>query len=927
MIINEKDVVSFGIQKVVLNVFDRPLDNVDLLKEVFSGYLNQRVFVNWIAVFDGYDKKPKKVPFNPFFMKNASVDKPKTWVRLDDAIDDGLINYKSINGIGIVLNDTDLTVIDVDQITDSTGNVITENITDLPIIKELVKKFNSYAEVSPSGKGIHIFIKGKIKPTEDEETTKNGVFKYDGYTAKYEFFDGVVFSKGRFVTVTGNIIGDVKTINAVDLDELKQFAINGGNIKKIEPKHKKEYQSVCVETATKEDSQVLELIQTNKRFNPEYIYFTDTAGSKLIVKLTDTGYEVLPDETNTDGFIEHPSPSEYDAALMGTIAFLTKDQAQMGRIFRSSKYYKCFRLKRNFFKCRRTQYWEGTIKKAINWANENPQFNPFRFEELKDLYSRSHDGRLTDRDFLKYLIDKGVLDRVRLLHAGRSNNDSQFINYDSDIGAWDLLHRSDTAFTDILYAETDRLIALIEEKRAKEYAELQKKIAAVEAKGEEWTGARELPNDLVYYYLIKLNNAKGITSLANLTRKVSDMQCYMDDFDNVDVNGSYLFFEDCKLDLDTGEWLDSSPEDMNTKSCAIKVKQYLNPDGSIKTDGTVQKYLHDFFTPTVGDNAGKFQEGFYNLFMEAIGSSLYSRLIEKYFYVLQGDGNTGKSVLMDSIGNALGGDTDRGYFMALDPSFFKRERGGNNDSAVNSKGKIIGVCPELGMDDIFRTETVKSGTGNETIRASAKYEKQISFKNTMTKWFETNDVGRIANGYDEAFINRLVIIKAEHVVAPEDQDKNLRRNLAKDIGGWLWFFVTAADMYRKNGVVLTPEALAIKKKYVKEMSTIANFADTCLVKTNNNDDYICTYELFPRYKNFYTDDMNGLGKQERHIENGDAFLKGLYKYLKDYPKDKWIKSLKRTKKALIGYKFKEDPCYDVDDDPEPSQFNDTDLDW
>lgn len=918
---NSKEANFYG-RTVVLGWFSRPEPTeLNVLGKSFSEYADQKVFVNWIAESDGPNKKPKKVPFNPYDLKPAAVNRPDTWITLNDAIDSGLVSYSRINGIGIVLNNTDLTVIDVDKISRDDGTEITENITDLSIVKELQKKFNSYTEVSPSGKGIHIYIKGKLPvDVNEEKATKNGIFKYDGYTAYFELFDGVNFSAGRYVTLSGKVVGDKTTITQFDINELRDFAIACGNIKKSEKKN------VTVEAPktiqNKKDYGIIEVLKSNKYFSPKDVYFTNAHGDELKITFNDTGYTEVEDFEDVEKAIKKPSPSEYDQYLFDIIAFLTSDPEQIFRIFKESSYYKFFR---STFK-KHDDYWKTSIDKAIDWAKENPDQNPFKFEDLNDLYSRTHNDRLTDRDFLKYLLDKGVLDRVRLLHAGKSNNDSQFIDYNSDIGAWDLLHRSDSVFTDILYTETDKLIALIEEKRAKEYEELKNKIAAVEAKGEKWEGATELPQDAVFNYLINLNNAKGVACLANFTRKLSDLQCYLDDFDNVDVNGSYLFFEDCKLDLDTGEWLESSPADMNTKSCALKVKPYLNPDGSIKTDGTVQKYLHDFFTPTVGDNKGKFQEGFYNLFMEAIGGSLYSRIREKYFYILQGEGNTGKSVLMDSMGNALGGDTERGYFMALDPSFFKRERGGNNDSLANSKAKLLGVCPELGMDDIYRTETVKSGTGSETIRASAKYEKQTSFKNTMTKWFETNDVGRIANGYDQAFINRMVIIKAEHIVDPEDQDKSLRMKLANDKGGWLWFFVTAAEMYRKNGVVLTPEAIAIKNQYVKEMSTIAKFADTCLVKTGIKEDYIYTTEIYPRYKDFFTDDMYGLGKQERHIENRDTFLKGLYTYLKDHPEDVWIKSLKRNKRALRGYKFKVDPCYDAVDEPAPSQFEDFDPD-
>lgn len=891
---NEIVVVKYAGKDVVLNWFDRP-EATDLLQEVFSGYKDQKVFVNWISVFDGKDpegkiKKPKKVPFNPYYEGNASVDKPKTWVSLTSTINDGLWNTKKINGIGIVLNNTDLTVIDVDKITKDDNTPITDQVADLSIIKELQNKFDSYTEISPSGKGIHIFIKGKLDIADNEEAHKNGEFKYDGYIAKYELFDGVTFSKGRFVTITGNIVGNTKEIKPVDLGMLRDFAVNGGNIKKADQKYKADFVAAtkCDMKQSKDDVEILDILKDYYLYNPEEVLFTDAHGSNLHIKINDSGYEILPDD-NSDVKITYPSPSEYDAALMGVISFLTKNPEQMERVFKSSKYFRCFRGIRDKYKCNRKDYMERTITSAISWSSSHPDHNPFRYVDYDSLNARVHNNTLTDKEFVEYLIHKGVLDHVRMLCVGKSDEDNQFIKYNQNIGCWDIQHRSVSAFTDVLYDEVGRLISIIEIKRAKEYEELQQKIAAVEAKGEQWVGSKELPSDPVYTYLTRLYNAKGINSLINVIKKLSSIQTFMEDYDNVDQCGDYLYFEDCKLDLNTGEWLDISPADMNSKSCSLKVKPYLNPDGSIKTNGTVQSYIHDFFIPTIGKNKGMYQEGFYKMFMSALGSSLFGYVKEKYFYFMYGEGNTGKSVLMDTIAAAMGGDTDRGFYMPLDPAFFTADRGGNNDTLYHSKGRRFGVGSEMESVMKLKNDTVKYYTGNENIRVSAKYMRQISFKMSLTNFIETNELPFISNGLDAAMCNRIAIISCEHVVAEKDMDKNLKKKLLADIGGLIWLLKTASDIYRSEGLVIPDEALTLKKEYVKELSTIEQFAQEFLEFTGNENDKIPSGNLYEEYRRFYTNIEYGLGKQEKYIESENTFLKSLRKAAKSRGVDLYSK--------------------------------------
>ena len=118
-----------------------------------------------------------KVLKNPRTGGNGSPTNPKTWGSFDEALQ--AMKRFGFDGIGFVLTKDDpFVVIDLDDcLTGDPGYVL-----------NIMEMFNSYTEVSPSGNGVHIFLKGKLPEWTRNFNKKNKVEVYD---------------KKRFVTVTG----------------------------------------------------------------------------------------------------------------------------------------------------------------------------------------------------------------------------------------------------------------------------------------------------------------------------------------------------------------------------------------------------------------------------------------------------------------------------------------------------------------------------------------------------------------------------------------------------------------------------------------------------------------------------------------------------------------------------------------------------
>src|SRR3954453_10322739 len=99
------------------------------------------------------DGKPTKVPVNPPTGRLASGSDPATWSTFADA----LYSPNNTGTLGFVFTSGDpYCGIDLDGCRDPETGAIK------PWAQDIIDRFGSYTEVSQSGGGIHIIVKGKL---------------------------------------------------------------------------------------------------------------------------------------------------------------------------------------------------------------------------------------------------------------------------------------------------------------------------------------------------------------------------------------------------------------------------------------------------------------------------------------------------------------------------------------------------------------------------------------------------------------------------------------------------------------------------------------------------------------------------------------------------------------------------------------------
>lgn len=232
-----------------------------------------RQFVCW-RYEDKDSSKPTKVPYCPHTGKLASVTNPETWSGFDDA--KAAYEIGGYNGIGFVLTDDDpFTFIDLDY---------TESADELSRQMNVFEKFDSYSERSPSGRGLHIIINGKIASGRRRSNIE-------------------VYSSQRYMTLTGDIFLNKPIVDRQSLLSLLWEEMGKGG------------KFVDVETNAEE-----------KYTDQQIIEFASNASNGI--KFVDL-YK--------GNWLEYyPSQSEADFALVDIIAFYTQNRKQIIRIFHSS---------------------------------------------------------------------------------------------------------------------------------------------------------------------------------------------------------------------------------------------------------------------------------------------------------------------------------------------------------------------------------------------------------------------------------------------------------------------------------------------------------------------------------------------------------------------------------------------------------------
>ena len=135
-----------------------------------------------------------KVPIDASTGAPIDATSPAHWMTFSDAVQ----ALRPGIGLGLALNGDGLIVIDIDNCVNDAGALTPEAQT-------VIDRAGSYAEFSPSGKGVHVFVYGALPP----EGRRRGAYE--------------IYSHGRFMTLTGNQVPGTPATIAENQDFVHWF--------------------------------------------------------------------------------------------------------------------------------------------------------------------------------------------------------------------------------------------------------------------------------------------------------------------------------------------------------------------------------------------------------------------------------------------------------------------------------------------------------------------------------------------------------------------------------------------------------------------------------------------------------------------------------------------------------------------------------
>ncbi len=237
-------------------------------------------FVLWNLIHKPGAAKPTKPPFQPLSGWPASVTEPSHWSTFDQARAAFEINPGAFAGIGYVITAEDpYTFIDLDTHDEKLSD------EDRKRHDQIANTFKGYAEISPSGRGLHLIVKGKV-PTGRR---RGGV---------------EIYSAERYMTLTGNVWRDGPIVEQQDLLNVLWAELGDTN--------GHEYSTAQDKPQTEDDHSLC-----NKAAN--------AANGDRFVELYKGEWQA-----------SYASQSEADFALVDIIGYYTQSHAQIKRIFRAS---------------------------------------------------------------------------------------------------------------------------------------------------------------------------------------------------------------------------------------------------------------------------------------------------------------------------------------------------------------------------------------------------------------------------------------------------------------------------------------------------------------------------------------------------------------------------------------------------------------
>lgn len=296
-----------------------------------------------------------------------------------------------------------------------------------------------------------------------------------------------------------------------------------------------------------------------------------------------------------------------------------------------------------------------------------------------------------------------------------------------------------------------------------------------------------------------------------------------------------------ELELLNGEW-SLQPHNRQT---------YRTTQIPVAYDPTATAPLFELFLLDIFRNDEDRNEKI-RLLLEMMGYSLMSHANREKFVLLIGAGANGKSVILGTLEALLGKDNVAGVQPARFNDKFQR---GHLDQ------KLANIVTELKQGETIADAELKAITSGEAATVEHKNKDPFVMRPFATCWFGTNHMPATRD-YSDAFFRRALVVTFNRVLAPHEQDPNLKGKLKAELPGILNHVLAAyAQVVARNGFTIPASSKAAQRKWQVEADQVAQFVeDRCAPVSGGRTGISILYSIYQGWAKS-TGIRNVLGQQ------------------------------------------------------------------
>lgn len=707
--------------------------------------------------------KLTKVPYSPSGYK-AKANTPATWSSWKAALaayQDGH-NY---TGIGYVFTDADsLTGIDLDKCGDGAQFE--------PWALDIVEKMASYTEKSPSGRGLHIIIKGKLPP----DGRRKG---------KVEMYDQL-----RYFTMTGDVLPSTPSTI-----EKRQAALEALHARIFTPDGDTDTTGPQARQAarvtTLDDAELLRRAMAAANGGKfAQLWMGDYSG--------------------------YPSQSEADLALCQILAFWTGGaETQIDRLFHQSSLYRKKWDTRHYGDGR--TYGQGTIEKALRNTTE---------------FYTPGDKVVTDNEMITPDPGDNVSPRKKRKLVPEPNIEGDNLPIATVMGA---LKKSETGDAEMLtHMYRDRLVFDHSEKEwyvwNGNHWQLDKighvsNLVAYKIAGQYLHAAGELQKtgnaDTAAAMTKRAGSLRRRNRISNTLARAQSQPILALTGDEWDSNPWRLGVANGVVDLRDGEFSEGKPRNYIRKASPTEWQGLDTPSPRW------EQFLSEIFSDDTNTIA---------FVQRLLGYGLTGLAIEHVLPVLWGDGRNGKGTLIEAIGAVLGNDlatpTESNTLMTAG----RGGGGGPQPFLYALRGTRIVWASETNEGQVMNLGLVKQMTGGDTITCRTLHSKPVTFSPSYLILLMTNNKPHVSAEDPAIWDRlRLIPFTERFVDDPRREnehpkDKYLSKKLNQEASGILAWLVRGCLEWQRIGGLNAPKTVTeATEDYRREEDILGRFLTECTI--------------------------------------------------------------------------------------------------